>query len=212
MRGVNSIMETLVPSPLMIVPSSTPTTPPPTIIRLAGMCLSSRTSLEYRMSVPWKPGNSSRHGTDPEATIIWRAFKVSVIPSFWMIFKLFKSRRLAEPEMTDTPLCCSVCRSPPFIKETILFLYSRNPARLIFAGPASIPKEDALLIERNNSSEWSRVLVGMQARFRQAPPGMFFSMRMTEAPSLEARTAALYPAGPPPTTATSAVNSGIKIT
>ena len=77
------------------------------------------------------------------------------------------------------------------------------------ARSAAIPKVDASFIDCNNESEWSRVFVGMHALLRQAPPILFFSTNMTDAPSLDARSAALYPAGPPPMIVISPVKSGI---
>src|SRR3989304_6072089 len=62
--------------------------------------------------------------------------------------------------------------------------------------PNSLPR----LIRSRTSAFFSKALLGIQPRFRQAPPTLSFSIRATFIPNWAARMAATYPPGPAPTT------------
>ena len=57
----------------------------------------------------------------------------------------------------------------------------------------------ALLISLYNSAECIIVLVGIQPLFKQTPPILSFSKRITFSPFSAAKSAEVNPAGPEPT-------------
>ena len=118
---------------------------------------------------------------------------------------VFASRNVPVPRTHSTPFALKSDAIPPVIWETTADFHS------FAAGKSSRGSSTATPSLPNESRAWCRkwavcthALVGMQPTRRQVPPSASAcSTQMTLAPSWAARIAAVYPPGPPPSTATS---------
>ena len=98
---------------------------------------------------------------------------------------------LAAPLTTVTPLALIRPDTPDTSFFTTLAFRFCMAAKSTETAPTEMPLAAASWVTAwYRSTEWIRDLVGMQPAFRQVPPRASFSIRVTSAPSWDARMAA----------------------
>ncbi len=207
-RGRNSRIVTSAPKLRKMDANSTPTAPAPITISDFGGWGRARISMLVRMrSSAVSPGNN--FASDPIASITFFAFTL-----------------LLAPFVSTSTVCTPSFAGPVILPKpgitVTLFFFIRNSRpltclvmmpllRFCTASQSSVgvpmlamPSSAACFRWSQISALKSRALVGMQPTCRQVPPSLGLASRSaTFSPYSAPRMAAVYPAGPPPITATS---------
>lgn len=195
--GAISITVTFVPNVENRPANSMPITPPPIIIRLSGTSFVSRASFDvqkFAVSTPLMGGMAT---TEPVQIRSLDASKSSLLQVILtMLFVLLTIE--VSPEITVMLLWDILVRMPALSFLTILFFRLTILSYSKLALSMVIPYFLLLRALLYSLELYRRVLVGIHPSLRQHPPSAFFSKRITLRPCAPARSAAVYPAGPPP--------------
>src|SRR5882762_10498564 len=142
-------------------------------------------------------------GRDPVAMMMRSKVRFSSPPAVFVTFTVVEFKKAALPWTNWTERCLDNCPSPPVSFLTTLSFHPRSLLRSTLGSPNSMPQFFACSASSSSLATCSRVLDGMQPRYRQTPPGFTSgSISVTFMPRSAARNAAAYPPGPPPMTAT----------
>ena len=185
--GIISRIVTFAPILWNIWANSSPITPPPMITILCGSCSMVRAS-----SLVMTPGSSiplmgTLDGLAPVAMMILSLFISSPVST---------TPTVLGPIMVPVPLITLILfflikevTPPTSCLTTISFrLTTAEKSREAFS--AETPNVPAFLTSEKTPAEWSNTLVGMHPRFKQTPPRVSFSIKVTCAPNCAARMAA----------------------
>ena len=199
--GSISMIVTSVPKRLKIEANSQPMIPPPRITSRPGTSVCARSPVESTQRGASIPGIGGRTGNEPVATIA--LLKVtSSAPSTAIAFGPVNAPL---PLTHSTPFALKSDAMPPVIWSTTASFHEATVPKSSVGSPTCTPS-----FANVSCASWkacalcTQAFVGMQPTRRQVPPSAgSCSMQATFPPSCAARIAAVYPAGPPPRTATS---------
>lgn len=183
-----STMVTWLPRSLKICANSTPITPPPITSTLAGNRV--QPSAPSLVTTPGRsiPGNRGSTGSDPVA-ITKRSPRSSSPVSRNLTVR--GSRNSAVPAAKRIRLrltsVCTPCTSCATAWSFLAATAAKSTRRLV----GSRPNMRQACAPRTMCAWCSRLLVGMQPRFRQVPPTSPLSTSVTAMPSRAARMAAV---------------------
>ena len=196
-----SMMVTSEPKRLKIEANSQPMMPPPRTARRFGTCSCASSPVESTQRGESRPGIGGRSGNDPVATIA--CLNVTSSPPSTAI--VFASLKRPVPLTHSTPFALKRPATPEVICLTTPAFHALDWAKSSCAWPTLTPnfaKCSSASLSAN--AVCTHAFVGMHPTRRHVPPSSgSFSMQTTFAPSCAARMAAVYPPGPPPSTATS---------
>ena len=192
---------TSVSNRLKIEANSQPMIPPPRMTSLLGTSVCARSPVESTQRGESRPGMGGRTGTEPVAMIALRNVTSSP-PSTAIVFAPVNR---PAPCTHSTPFALKSEAMPPVICDTTPSFQPATAAKSRVGSPTCTPRRANV-----SRASWSacalctQAFVGMQPTRRQVPPSAGSrSMHTILPPSCAARIAAVYPAGPPPRTATS---------
>jgi hypothetical protein len=175
--------------------------PPPSTTSRRGTSVWARRPVESTHRGESSPGIGGRIGKEPVATIALLN-DTSSVPSTSIAFGPVKR---PFPRTHSTPFALKSEATPPVIWETTAS-FQADAAPKSRAGSPTVTPSFANVSRASwiAWAVWTQALVGMHPTRRHVPPSAdSCSMHATLPPSCAARIAAVYPAGPPPRTATS---------
>ena len=199
--GSISMIVTSVPKRLKIDANSQPMIPPPRMTSRRGTSVCARSPVESTQRGASIPGIGGRTGYEPVATIAFSKVTSSA-PSTAIVFGPVNRPR---PLTHCTPFALKSEATPPVIWSTTAPFHPATAPQSSVGSPTTTPSfANVSFASWKACALCTQALVGMQPTRRHVPPrASASSMHATCAPSWAARMAAVYPAGPPPRTATS---------
>ena len=181
--------------------NSQPMMPPPSTTSRPGTCSCASRPVESTQSSESRPSIGGRSGNEPVATIA--DLNVTSSPPSTAI--VFASLKRPTPFTHSTPFALKSDATPPVICLTTPAFHWFAVARSSSGSPIWTPSlPNVSCASLSDHAVCTHAFVGMQPTRRQVPPSSgSFSTQATLAPSCAARIAAVYPPGPPPSTAMS---------
>src|SRR3954468_974788 len=175
--------------------------PPPRMTRRFGTDSCASSPVESTQRRESRPGIGGRSGNEPVATIA--DLKATSSPPSTAI--VFASLKRPAPFTHSTPFALKSEATPLVICLTTPAFHWFAVARSSSGSPTWTPSlPNVSCASLSDHAVCTQAFVGMQPTRRQVPPSSgSFSMQATLAPSCAARIAAVYPPGPPPSTAMS---------
>ena len=186
---------------------SQPITPPPIMVSVLGRRgISKMVELSSKNALAVSKGGG-KNAWEPVA-IIHASKGTSSVPSAVFTVRRCSSAKEASPVSTRTLRIFN----KPAIPCTNFWVAARWRACILaqdnlpvkFCASVWAPSSHKAGRRRAVSKRWAasnKDLDGIHPQFKQTPPNLFFSIRVTSAPSAAAFNAAGYPPGPPPITA-----------